>query len=193
MAKIAFIGLGTMGYPMAGHLATKGYDVTVYNRHRQRAEQWVNENNGKLAETPFEAAHNKDFVLACVGNDDDVREVTCGEKGAFAAMPKGAVFVDHTTTSADLARELYERAKASGLNFIDAPVSGGEAGAQHAKLTIMCGGDQQHFEAAQPVLNTYAVSVRLVGAAGSGQLCKMVNQICLAGVIQGLSEGLEFG
>lgn len=193
MAKVAFIGLGVMGYPMAGHLKKAGHDVTVYNRTAAKAEKWVKQFGGKKADTPANAAKGQDIVFACVGNDDDVREVTIGKNGAFKTMAKGALFVDHTTDSAKVARELAERAAQSGIGFIDAPVSGGQAGAEGGKLTIMCGGKKQDFDRVFDILQAYGISVRLMGASGSGQLCKMVNQICLAGVVQGLAEGLAFG
>lgn len=191
--KLAFIGLGVMGFPMAGHLQKAGHDITVYNRSAQKAESWVKTYGATAAPTPAEAAEGQDIVLACVGNDDDVRSVTIGKNGAFQTMKKGAVFVDHTTASALLARELDQEARGRGLHFIDAPVSGGQAGAEGGKLTVMCGGDEAIFKRIAPVVAAYAVSVRLLGGVGSGQLCKMVNQICLAGVVQGLSEGLSFG
>jgi len=194
MAKVAFIGLGVMGYPMAGHLARKGgHAVTVYNRTPARAAAWVGEYGGTSAPTPREAARDADFVFVCVGNDEDVRSVTQGDAGALAGMKKGAVLVDHTTASAILARELDAKAKALGLAFLDAPVSGGQAGAQNAQLGIMVGGDPATFGRAQPVLDVYAKSCALIGPAGSGQLTKMVNQICIAGLLQGLAEGLNFG
>ncbi|MCI5077311.1 NAD(P)-dependent oxidoreductase [Oricola sp.] len=194
MAKTAFIGLGVMGYHMAGHLATKGgHDVTVYNRTREKAEKWVGEFGGALAETPREAAEGADFVFSCVGNDDDLRSVTIGENGAFAGMKPGAIFVDNTTASADVARELRAAADKGGFGFIDAPVSGGEAGAVNGVLTVMCGGDVEQFEKARPVIECFARMVGLMGPTGAGQLTKMVNQICIAGLVQGLSEGINFG
>lgn len=191
--KVAFIGLGVMGYPMAGHLMRGGYDVTVYNRTGATAERWVKEYGGRSAPTPAEAARGAELVFACVGADDDVRHVTVGEGGAFSSMEKGVVFVDHTTASADVARELYAVATSYGLNFVDAPVSGGQAGAENGVLTVMCGGDEEPFERARPAMELYGRAVTLMGAAGSGQLTKMVNQICIAGLVQGLSEGLAFG
>jgi len=191
-ARIAFIGLGVMGYPMAGHLARAGHHVVVFNRTRAKAEQWVSEYAGCAAATPAAAAEGAEFVLSCVGRDSDVREVTTGPDGAFGAMQMGAVFVDHTTASAHLARELAGEAEARGLSFIDAPVSGGEAGARNGQLTIMCGGDEAAYANAEPILQTYARQCRRLGAAGAGQLTKMVNQICIAGVVEGLSEGLSF-
>ena len=190
--RIAFIGLGVMGYPMAGHLARDGHHVVVFNRTAERAERWVGEYGGRSAPTPAAAAEGAEFVLACVGRDADVREVTTGADGAFAAMQKGAVFVDHTTASAELARELAAEAETRGFGFVDAPVSGGEAGAKNGQLTIMCGGDEAAYAKAEPILKAYARQCRRLGPAGAGQLTKMVNQICIAGVVQGLSEGLSF-
>ncbi|HEY2754340.1 MAG TPA: NAD(P)-dependent oxidoreductase [Pseudolabrys sp.] len=193
MAKVAFLGLGVMGYPMAGHLKTKGgHDVTVYNRTAAKAEAWVKQYGGKSAPTPKAAAAGQDFVMACVGNDNDLREVTLGADGAFAAMGKGTIFVDHTTASAEIARELYAAAQKSGFDFVDAPVSGGQAGAENGVLTVMCGGDAEPFGRAEKVIAAYARACNLMGAPGSGQLAKMVNQICIAGLVQGLSEGLHF-
>ncbi|MFM0413167.1 NAD(P)-dependent oxidoreductase [Paraburkholderia aromaticivorans] len=191
--RVAFLGLGVMGYPMAGHLAKAGLDVTVYNRTASKAQQWVSEYGGRAAGTPREAADGAELVLACVGNDDDLRSVTLGDDGAFAGMPSGSAFVDHTTASANVARELAEIAGRKGLHFIDAPVSGGQSGAQNGKLTIMCGGEPAIFEQASPVLAHYAAAVTLIGAVGAGQLAKMVNQICIAGMVQGLSEAINFG
>ena len=192
--RVAFIGLGVMGYPMAGHLAKAGFDVAVYNRTSAKAEQWVAEYGGRAAPTPREAAKGAELVLACVGNDDDLRSVTLGEQGAFAGMANGTLFADHTTASANVARELAQVASAQGIAFIDAPVSGGQAGAQNGKLTIMCGSDDtQAFERAANVLEHYAVAVTCLGPVGSGQLTKMVNQICIAGLVQGLSEAVHFG
>lgn len=194
MAKAAFIGLGVMGYPMAGYLKTKGgHDVTVYNRTGAKAEKWVAEYGGSHAPTPKEAAEGADFVFACVGNDDDLRSVTTGEDGAFHGMKEGAVFVDHTTASADVARELYAAAKERGLGFVDAPISGGQAGAENGVLTVMCGGDEDVFAKAEPLIDCFARSCLLMGEAGAGQITKMVNQICIAGLLQGLSEGMNFG
>lgn len=193
MAKVAFLGLGVMGYPMAGHLKNKGgHEVTVYNRTAAKAEQWAKQFGGKTAPTPKAAAQGQDFVMCCVGNDNDLREVTLGKDGAFQAMGKGTTFVDHTTASAEIARELYEAAKKGGFNFIDAPVSGGQAGAENGVLTVMCGGDQAVFDKAKPVIDAYARACNLMGSPGSGQLAKMVNQICIAGLVQGLSEGIHF-
>jgi 3-hydroxyisobutyrate dehydrogenase len=193
MAKVAFLGLGVMGYPMAGHLKNKGgHTVTVYNRTTSKAEKWVVQHGGAFGETPAEAASDQDFVFACVGNDDDLREVTLGANGAFANMKKGAVFIDHTTASAEVARELDLAAKALGIGFVDAPVSGGQAGAENGVLTVMCGGDEATFEKAKPVIESFARMIGLMGPAGAGQLAKMVNQICIAGLVQGLAEGIHF-
>ncbi|HKY87984.1 MAG TPA: NAD(P)-dependent oxidoreductase [Pseudorhodoplanes sp.] len=193
MAKVAFLGLGVMGYPMAGHLKNKGgHEVTVYNRTTAKAEKWAAQFGGKFAKTPKEAAEGQDFVMCCVGNDNDLREVTLGANGGFAGMKKGAVFVDHTTASADIARELYAAAKKGGFEFIDAPVSGGQAGAENGALTVMCGGDAEPFGRAEKVIAAYARACNLLGSPGAGQLAKMVNQICIAGLVQGLSEGLHF-
>jgi 3-hydroxyisobutyrate dehydrogenase len=193
MASVAFIGLGVMGYPMAGHLRRKGgHDVTVYNRTKARAEKWVAEHGGALADTPGEAAAGKDFVFSCVGNDDDLRQVTIGDDGAFKGMKKGAIFIDNTTASASVARELAEAAAAGGFGFLDAPVSGGQAGAQNGVLTVMVGGAEGDFARAKPVIESYARMVGLMGPAGAGQLTKMVNQICIAGLVQGLAEGIHF-
>jgi 3-hydroxyisobutyrate dehydrogenase len=191
--KVAFLGLGVMGFPMAGHLALAGHDVLVYNRSAAKAQAWAGEFKGRAAATPREAAAGRDIVFCCVGNDDDLRAVALGDDGAFAGMAKGAVFVDHTTASADVARELYAKAKERGLAFVDAPVSGGQAGAQNGMLTVMCGGDAPAFDAARPAAMAFAKAVTLLGAAGSGQLAKMVNQIAIAGLVQGLSEAIAFG
>jgi len=194
MAKVAFIGLGVMGYPMAGHLKTKGgHDVTVYNRTFSKAEAWVAAFGGKAGKTPAEAARDADFVFTCVGNDDDLRSVTIGEDGVIAALKPGAVLIDNTTASAEVARELDEAARARGCAFIDAPVSGGQAGAENGVLTVMCGAEEAVFEKARPVIDAYARMVGLMGSVGSGQLAKMVNQICIAGLVQGLAEGIHFG
>jgi 3-hydroxyisobutyrate dehydrogenase len=190
--RTAFIGLGVMGYPMAGHLARAGHEVTVYNRTPAKAERWVSEFGGRSARTPAAAASEADVVLACVGRDDDVRAVTLGVEGAFSSIRKGAVFVDHTTASATLARDLAASAGKRGFGFVDAPVSGGEQGAKNGQLTVMCGGSEADFAKAQPAIAAYARRCQLMGPAGSGQLTKMVNQICLAGLIEGLSEGLNF-
>jgi 3-hydroxyisobutyrate dehydrogenase-like beta-hydroxyacid dehydrogenase len=190
--RVAFLGLGVMGYPMAGHLARAGHRVRVYNRTRARAEKWVSEHGGELAPSPADAAREASVVFACVGADDDVRAVALGQQGAFGALERGAVFVDHTTTSARLACELSETARASGIAFLDAPVSGGQGGAEQGRLTVMMGGEQDAFELALPLIRSYAREARLLGPAGSGQLAKMVNQICIAGLIEGLAEGLHF-
>ena len=195
--NVAFLGLGVMGYPMAGHLARAGHRVTVYNRSASKSIAWCDEftlgNRPKHAETPREAAQGADIVFCCVGNDDDLRSVTLGADGAFAGMAPGAIFVDHTTASADVARELHAAAKNIGLHFVDAPVSGGQAGAQNGALTVMCGGDAAAFEAARPVAMAFSRAFTLLGASGAGQLAKMVNQICIAGLVQGLSEAIAFG
>jgi 3-hydroxyisobutyrate dehydrogenase len=193
MANVAFIGLGVMGFPMAGHLKAKGgHDVVVYNRTAAKAQAWVKQHGGRSAPTPREAAQGRDIVFCCVGNDDDLRSVTLGETGAFAGMAKGAIFVDHTTASADVARELDKAARAAGFGFIDAPVSGGQAGAENGVLTVMCGGDEAAYAKVEPVIAAYARSCRRLGPAGAGQLTKMVNQICIAGLAQSLAEGLAF-
>jgi 3-hydroxyisobutyrate dehydrogenase-like beta-hydroxyacid dehydrogenase len=193
MANVAFIGLGVMGYPMAGHLATRGgHAVTVYNRTAAKSERWAAEHGGKAAKTPKAAAEGAEFVFTCVGNDDDLRAVTVGADGAFAGMGRGATYVDNTTASATIARELYQAGKAKGIDCLDAPVSGGQAGAENGQLTVMVGGDQAAFDKAKPVIDAYAKMVGLMGPAGAGQLTKMVNQICIAGLVQGLSEGIHF-
>jgi 3-hydroxyisobutyrate dehydrogenase len=193
MAKAAFLGLGVMGYPMARHLKAKGHEVTVYNRTFAKAEKWVSEHGGRAARTPREAAEGQEFVFACVGNDDDLRSVTLGDAGAFAGMTSGAVFVDHTTASADVARELHAAAKAKGVGFVDAPVSGGQAGAENGVLTVMCGGEADVFAKAEPAIMSFARACRLLGPPGSGQIAKMMNQIAIAGLVQGLSEAVHFG
>jgi 3-hydroxyisobutyrate dehydrogenase-like beta-hydroxyacid dehydrogenase len=193
MAKVAFLGLGVMGYPMAGHLLKKGgHDVTVYNRTSAKAQQWAKEYGGKHAATPREAAKDCDFVMMCVGNDDDVRSVVYGDNGVLAGMKKGAILVDHTTASATVAREIFEKSKSLGVGFVDAPVSGGQAGAVNGQLGIMCGGEQATFDKAKPVLDTYAKMCALIGGPGAGQLTKMVNQICIVGLAQALAEGVAF-
>jgi 3-hydroxyisobutyrate dehydrogenase-like beta-hydroxyacid dehydrogenase len=193
MAKVAFLGLGVMGYPMAGHLLKKGgHDVTVYNRTTAKAQQWAKEYGGKHALTPREAAKDCDFVMMCVGNDDDVRSVVYGDNGALAGMKKGAILVDHTTASATVAREVFQKAKDKGIGFVDAPVSGGQAGAVNGQLGIMCGGEQATFDTAKPVLDIYAKMCALIGGPGAGQLTKMVNQICIVGLAQALAEALAF-
>lgn len=188
---VAFLGLGVMGYPMAGHLKRAGFDVCVYNRTAAKAEQWASEHGGRWAETPKEAAEGADAVLMCVGNDDDVRSVVYGDTGALAGMASGSLLIDHTTTSADLARELDNACREQQIGFVDAPVSGGQAGAENAKLTIMCGGEVADFERAEPLFEAMGHRWRRLGPAGSGQLCKMVNQVCIAGLLQGLSEGIR--
>ena len=191
--KVSFIGLGVMGYPMAGHLATAGYPVCVYNRTTAKAGEWVAEYGGANALTPAQAASEADFVFCCVGNDDDLRSVTTGVDGAFNSIKSGAIFVDHTTASANVARELYDHARKNDFGFLDAPVSGGQAGAENGLLTVMIGGDQEIFDNAKPLIDCFARSALLMGGVGSGQLTKMVNQICIAGLVQALSEGLAFG
>lgn len=191
--KVAFLGLGVMGFPMAGHLALAGHQVTVYNRSAGKRDDWTKEFKGNAAATPREAVQDADFVFCCVGNDDDLRSVVLGADGAFAGMKKGAIFVDHTTASANVARELSAEAAKLGLQFVDAPVSGGQAGAQNGMLTVMCGGDAKAFEAAKPVAMAFSRAFTLLGASGAGQLAKMVNQICIAGLVQGLSEAIAFG
>lgn len=193
MAKVAFLGLGVMGFPMAGHLAAKGHEVTVYNRTAAKAEAWTQKHNGRAASTPREAATGAEFVMACVGNDDDLAEVATGPDGAFSGMTKGAVFVDHTTVSAQITRKLATEAAALDLHFVDAPVSGGQAGAENGQLSIMCGGTPEDYARAEPVMAAYARICRLIGESGAGQLAKMMNQICIAGLMQGLSEALAFG
>jgi len=193
MAKIAFLGLGVMGGPMAGHLAKAGHEVCVYNRTTEKAKLWVETYGGHYADTPAEAVIDAEFVCACVGNDDDIRAVTIGENGAFGHMAKGAVFIDHTTASADVARALDEAARQTGFSFLDAPVSGGQAGAENGALTIMVGGTEKDFTQAEDVMRCYGAKVTLMGPSGAGQLTKMVNQICIAGLVQGLSEALNFG
>ena len=194
MAKVAFIGIGVMGYPMAGHLALKGgHDVTVYNRTAAKADTWVKQYGGKSGQTPAAAADGAEFVFTCVGNDDDLRSVTIGKDGVIGAMKPGAILIDNTTASAEVARELHAAAAARGCGFIDAPVSGGQAGAENGVLTVMCGGDETTFGKARPVIDAYARMVGLMGAVGAGQLTKMINQICIAGLVQGLAEGIHFG
>lgn len=192
MAKVAFLGLGVMGFPMAGHLAKAGHEVTVYNRTAAKAEAWVAKHGGTFKRTPAEAAKGQDTVFCCVGNDADLRSVTLGAEGAFAGMASGTVFIDHTTASADVARELYAAAAAKGVHFIDAPVSGGQAGAENGVLTVMCGGEPEAYATAEPLIKAFARACRLMGASGAGQLTKMVNQICIAGLVQGLAEGIHF-
>jgi 3-hydroxyisobutyrate dehydrogenase len=192
MAKLAFLGLGVMGAPMAGHLQKAGHEVTVYNRTASKADDWVKQYGGEMAKTPAEAAKGADFVMACVGNDDDLRSVCLGPDGAFATMSPGAVFVDHTTVSAAVTRELYAAANDSQISFVDAPISGGQAGAENAVLSIMCGGDQGAYDRAQPVMEVYSKICRRIGDSGAGQMTKMCNQIAIAGLVQGLSEALHF-
>ncbi|MEX5728975.1 3-hydroxyisobutyrate dehydrogenase [Rhodovulum iodosum] len=192
MAKVAFLGLGVMGYPMAGHLAAAGHDVTVYNRTAAKAEAWVGRHGGAAAATPAEAAAGAEFVMSCVGNDDDLRSICTGENGAFEGMGEGAVFVDHTTVSAMVTRDMATAGAEKGVGFVDAPVSGGQAGAENGQLVVMCGGDSAAYDRAEPVIAAYAKLCKRMGETGAGQLTKMVNQICIAGLVQGLSEGLNF-
>jgi len=191
--KVSFIGLGVMGYPMAGYISKAGHNVTVFNRTKSKAEKWVKQYKGRIAETPELAAKDSDFIFTCVGNDNDLKEVTVGEKGIFNTIKKGAIYVDNTTASATIARELYKSAKSHGFGFLDAPVSGGQAGAEKGALTVMVGGDQKDFDKAKGVIDSYSKKVQLLGPSGSGQLAKMVNQICIAGLVQGLSEAINFG
>ena len=191
--KVAFIGLGVMGYPMAGYISKGGHNVTVFNRTKSKAKKWVSEYKGNIAETPAEAAKNAEYVFTCVGNDNDLREVTFGDQGAFKTIQKGSVYVDNTTASATIAREIYDHAKKNGFGSLDAPVSGGQAGAENGALTVMIGGDQADFDKAKDKIDCYSKKMKLLGKAGSGQLAKMVNQICIAGLVQGLSEGINFG
>ncbi|MGQ9425903.1 NAD(P)-dependent oxidoreductase [Gilvimarinus sp. F26214L] len=192
MKTVAFIGLGVMGYPMAGHLQSAGFEVRVFNRTGEKSRRWHAQFGGTVCDTPLEAARTASVVCCCVGNDDDVRSVVLGEQGALAGMEPGAILVDHTTASAQLARELHQRATEAGCGFLDAPVSGGQQGAERGALSVMVGGEAEHFQRAKPVLEVYGKAVSLIGPPGSGQLCKMVNQICIAGLLQGLSEGLHF-
>ncbi|WP_299844548.1 NAD(P)-dependent oxidoreductase [uncultured Roseovarius sp.] len=192
MAKLTFLGLGVMGYPMAGHLQAAGHEVCVYNRTAAKAQKWVEQHGGTMAETPKDAATGAEFIMACVGNDDDLRSVCLDEGGAFAGMTKGATFVDHTTVSAKVTSELYDTAGKMGLSYVDAPISGGQAGAENAQLSVMCGGDQGAYDAAEPIINTYAKMCRRIGDSGAGQMTKMCNQIAIAGLVQGLSEALHF-
>ena len=191
--NVAFIGLGVMGYPMAGYISKGGHNVTVFNRTKSKAEKWIGEYKGKMAETPADAAKDAEYIFTCVGNDNDLREVTFGDKGAFKTIKKGAVYIDNTTASATIAREIYEYAKKNGFGALDAPVSGGQAGAENGALTVMIGGDQADFDKAKDKINCYSKKMKLLGKAGCGQLAKMVNQICIAGLVQGLSEGINFG
>ena len=192
MANVTFLGLGVMGYPMAGHLVKAGHSVTVYNRTAAKAEAWVKEHGGAMAKTPRAAAEGADFVMACVGNDDDLRSVCLGDDGALAGMSAGTIFVDHTTVSAKVTRELYAAADALQISFVDAPVSGGQAGAENGQLGVMCGGDEGAYARSEPIIDAYAKACKRLGESGAGQLTKMVNQICIAGLVQGLSEGLHF-
>ncbi len=191
--NVAFIGLGVMGYPMAGYISKGGHNVTVFNRTKSKAEKWIKEYKGKIAETPAEAAKDAEYVFTCVGNDNDLREVTFGENGAFKTIKKGSIYIDNTTASATIAREIHEYAKKNGFGALDAPVSGGQAGAENGALTVMIGGDQADFDKAKDKIDCYSKKMKLLGNAGSGQLAKMVNQICIAGLVQGLSEGINFG
>ena len=191
--KVSFIGLGVMGYPMAGYISKAGHNVTVYNRTKSKAEKWIKQYKGKIAESPEEAAKDSDFVLTCVGNDNDLKEVAIGKKGIFNSIKKGAIYIDNTTASATVARELYKNAKAHGFGFLDAPVSGGQAGAENGALTVMVGGDEKDYDKGKDIINCYSKKVQLLGPSGSGQLAKMVNQICIAGLVQSLSEAINFG
>ena len=193
MSKVSFIGLGVMGYPMAAHISKGGHDVTVFNRTISKAEKWIKDYKGKLAKTPKEAAKDCDFIFTCVGNDNDLREVTLGENGLFKNAKKNCVYIDNTTASSEIAREIYKKAKSAGFHFLDAPVSGGQAGAENGALTVMIGGDAEIFKKAEPVIDCYSKKIKLLGPAGNGQLAKMVNQICIAGLVQGLSEAINFG
>ncbi len=191
--NVAFIGLGVMGYPMAGYISKGGHNVTVFNRTKSKAEKWIKDYKGKMAETPAEAAKGAEYIFTCVGNDNDLREVTFGENGAFKTIKEGSVYIDNTTASATIAREIYDYAKKNNFGALDAPVSGGQAGAENGALTVMIGGDQSDFEKAKDKIDCYSKKMKLLGKAGSGQLAKMVNQICIAGLVQGLSEGINFG
>ena len=191
--NVAFIGLGVMGYPMAGYISKAGHNVTVFNRTKSKAEKWVNEYKGKIADTPANAAKEAEYVFTCVGNDDDLKEVTIGKDGIYTTIKRGSIYIDNTTASADIARKLSKSAEAHGFRFVDAPVSGGQAGAENGALTVMVGGSKMAFEKAKPIIDCYSKKVKLLGPSGSGQLAKMVNQICIAGLVQGLSEGINFG
>ena len=191
--NVAFIGLGVMGYPMAGYISKGGHNVTVFNRTKSKAEKWIKEHKGKMADTPAEAAKDAEYIFTCVGNDNDLREVTFGDNGAFNTIKKGAVYIDNTTASATIAREIYDYAKKNGFGALDAPVSGGQAGAENGALTVMIGGDQADFDKAKDKIDCYSKKMKLLGSAGNGQLAKMVNQICIAGLVQGLSEAINFG
>ena len=192
-SKVAFIGLGVMGYPMAGYISKAGHNVTVFNRTKSKAEKWIGEYKGKMANTPAEAADGADFIFTCVGNDNDLKEVSLGENGLFNTAKKGCVYIDNSTVSAEISRELYKAAKDKGFDFLDAPISGGQAGAEGGILTVMVGGDEDTFKKAQPVIDCYSQKVKLIGPSGSGQLTKMMNQMCIAGTVQGLSEAINFG
>ena len=191
--NVAFIGLGVMGYPMAGYISKAGHNVTVFNRTQSKADKWIKEFKGNKADTPAKAAAGADFIFTCVGNDNDLREVTLGDKGLFKTAKKGAIYIDNTTASAEIARELFSQAKSKGFNFLDAPVSGGQAGAENGALTVMVGGEETTYKKAEPIIDCYSKKIKLLGPAGNGQLCKMVNQICIAGLVQGLSEAINFG
>ena len=191
--KVAFIGLGVMGYPMAGYISKAGHNVTVYNRTKSKAEKWIKDHKGNIADTPMDAAKDCDFIFTCVGNDNDLREVTLGDKGLFKTAKKDSIYIDNTTASANIARELYKEAKSKSFDFLDAPISGGQAGAEGGTLTVMVGGDEKTFKKAEPVIDCYSKKIKLLGPSGSGQLTKMVNQICIAGLVQGLSEAINFG
>jgi len=191
--NVSFIGLGVMGYPMAGHISKGEHNVTVFNRTKSKAEKWIKEHKGKLAETPKDAVKDSDFIFTCVGNDNDLREITLGENGLFKSAKKNCIYIDNTTASAEIAKELYKAAKAKGFDFLDAPVSGGQVGAENGTLTVMIGGDSKPYKKAEPVINCYSKKIKLLGSSGSGQLAKMVNQICIAGILQGLSEAINFG
>ena len=191
--KVSFIGLGVMGFPMAGYISKAGHNVTVYNRTKSKAEKWIKENKGEIASTPEEAAKDSDFIFTCVGNDDDLKEVAIGKNGIFNSAKENAIYIDNTTASATVARELHKKAKEKGFGFLDAPVSGGQAGAEKGALTVMVGGDKEHFDKAKSVIDAYSKKTQLLGPSGSGQLAKMVNQICIAGLVQGLSEAINFG
>ena len=191
--NVSFIGLGVMGYPMAGHISKGGHNVTVFNRTKSKAKKWIKEHKGKLADTPKDAVKDSDFIFTCVGNDNDLREVTLGENGLFKSAKKNCIYIDNTTASAEIAKELYKIAKAKDFDFLDAPVSGGQAGAENGTLTVMIGGDSRPYKKAEPVINCYSKKIKLLGSSGSGQLAKMVNQICIAGIVQGLSEAINFG
>ena len=191
--NVAFIGLGVMGYPMAGYISKAGHNVTVFNRTKSKAEKWINEYKGKMAETPAEAAKDAEYIFTCVGNDNDLREVSMGENGLYNTAKKGSVYIDNSTVSAEICRELYKAAKDKGFDFLDAPISGGQPGAESGKLTVMVGGDEKIFSKAKPIIDCYSQKVNLIGPSGSGQLTKMMNQMCIAGAVQGLSEAINFG